>query len=389
MKDNLYEELKRTKAELHMLFEISNAMRTTLRLDEILFIILTGVTSHVGLGFNRALLFLINEKEQTIEGKMGIGPDTGEEADKIWKQIERQKMTLDDFIIAYKHSKETLDCKLNRIVKNMSFPLKNKDNFLSFLVNENKVLHLKHKDRLFQKFENEILFNIVNKEEFVAVPLRAKNKVLGVIIADNLYTRKPITDDEIRILTMFANQAGLAIENSYLYEQTVLQAHTDSLTHLWNHGFFQQMLSQLIEEAKRKNLPLSLAIIDIDDFKNYNDNLGHQKGDILLQQIADLLRNSSRKFDYVCRYGGEEFCIIFPQTPKKEALQIAERLRKSVQDYPFLHKEIQPSHAITISVGIASYPQDAASKEELLLHADKALYQAKHQGKNKVIGYIP
>src|SRR4030042_5802743 len=98
-------ELERTKMELGILYEISNAMRTTLRLDEILYIILTGVTAHATLGFNRALLFLVNEKEKVIEGKMGIGPETGEEENRIWTQIEQEKMDLDDVINGYKFSK--------------------------------------------------------------------------------------------------------------------------------------------------------------------------------------------------------------------------------------------------------------------------------------------
>ena len=100
----LKQELDRTRTELGILYEISNAMRTTLKLEEILYIILTGVTAHTGLGFNRALLFLINEKDALIEGKMGIGPETGVEANRIWNQIEQEKMNLDDLINVYKES---------------------------------------------------------------------------------------------------------------------------------------------------------------------------------------------------------------------------------------------------------------------------------------------
>ncbi|MDD5518564.1 MAG: hypothetical protein PHV98_04350, partial [Candidatus Omnitrophica bacterium] len=103
----LKQELERAKTELGILYEISNAMRTTLKLDEILYIILTGVTAHIGLGFNRAILFLINDKNSLIEGKMAIGPHSGEEANRIWSQIEGEKMDLDDLISAYKFSANT------------------------------------------------------------------------------------------------------------------------------------------------------------------------------------------------------------------------------------------------------------------------------------------
>ena len=103
----LKEELNKTKAELNILYEISNAMRTTLKLDEILYIILTSVTAHAGLGFNRAMLFLVNEKERLIEGKMGIGPDTEEEANRIWQHIKHQRMDLVDLVNVFKSSKST------------------------------------------------------------------------------------------------------------------------------------------------------------------------------------------------------------------------------------------------------------------------------------------
>src|SRR3989338_5947377 len=117
------EELERTKMELGILYEISNAMRTTLKLDEILYIILTGVTAHIGLGFNRAILFLVNEKEKIIEGKMGFGPETGEEANRVWTEIEEEKMNLEDLISAYKTSNDTVESGFNKQVHHLRFSL--------------------------------------------------------------------------------------------------------------------------------------------------------------------------------------------------------------------------------------------------------------------------
>ena len=375
------QELERTKAELGILYEISNAMRTTLRLDEILYIILTGVTAHAALGFNRALLFLINEKDGMIEGKMGIGPETGEEANRIWKQIEQERMDLEDLINAYKFSNKVLESNFNRQVQYLRIPLHDKqENLLTLAVLEGMPLHLT-KETL-QTYKSSQVVQMLKSDELVLIPLKAKDKVNGIIVADNFITKKPISKDDLRMLIMLANQAGLAIEDSQLYEKTVRRAHTDSLTELWNHGYFQYLLQTEVEKAKATNTALSLIMMDIDDFKIYNDSLGHQAGDGLLKELAFVLKNQSRKMDFVCRYGGEEFTIILPQTEKKEAFMIAERLRQDIEKHSFNHEEILPQKRFTVSLGLASFPEDGRLPSEIISASDKKLYEAKEKGKN-------
>ena len=373
--------MERTKAELSILYEISNAMRTTLKLDEILYIILTGVTAHTGLGFNRAMLFLVNEKEKIIEGMMGIGPESGEEANVAWTRIEQEKMGLEDLINAFKNSNAALESGFNRQVRNLKIPMFGKDeNPLSLAVLEGMPLHLI--GETIQRYKNSPVIKMLESDELVLMPLKAKNRVNGIIVADNFITNDPITKDDLRMLTMLANQAGLAIENSQLYEKTVYHAHSDYLTNLWNHGYFQFLLQNELEKAKATKNKLSLIIADIDDFKIYNDTLGHQAGDKILKDLAQLLRNQSRKIDLVCRYGGEEFVIILPQTDKKEAFMIAERIRKDIQKYPFLNEEIFPNKMLTVSLGIATFPEDGMLPAELITSSDNYLYKAKNKGKN-------
>jgi len=206
--------------------------------------------------------------------------------------------------------------------------------------------------------------------------------VNGIILADNFITKKPITKDSLQMLIMLANQAGLAIENSQLYERTVLRAHLDSLTNLWNHGYFQYLLQEELERSKAVKVPLSLIAIDIDDFKVYNDTLGHQSGDRILKELAYLLRNQSRKMDFVCRYGGEEFMVILPQTDKREGYLIAERLRQDIAKHSFSHEEIMPHKRLTVSIGLSTFPEDGSTPAELIAFSDKTLYEAKHKGKN-------
>ena len=378
-------ELERTKSELAILYEISNAMRTTLKLDEILYIILTGVTAHIGLGFNRAVLFLINEKDNLLEGKTAIGPESGEEANRVWKYVEQEKMDMEDLINAYKVSGHVHDSVFNQQIQHIKIPLQEqKNNLLSLCVLEGMPLHLTRET--IQNYSHDQIIQFLKPEELVIVPLKAKDKVNGIILADNFITKKPINKDDLRMLIMLANQAGLAIENSQLYEKTLITAHQDSLTKLWNHGYFQYLLVVELERSKATETPLSLIMLDLDDFKIYNDSLGHQSGDMILKDIANLIKNQSRKMDYVCRYGGEEFAIILPYTDKKEAFLIAERLRENVSKHPFIKEEVQPNRSITASLGLASFPENGSTAAKLISHSDHALYEAKHKGKNNTCG---
>lgn len=379
------EALAVARNELNLLYEISNAMRTTLNLDEILYIILTAVTAHAGLGFNRAMLFLVNDKDLSLEGKMGIGPDTGEEANAIWKSIETQKMSLDDLISNYKSTSPLGKSQLNRFVKSICVPLKDEEGgVLAMTLSDGMPLHIKPGSGL--NLKQDRLIEALKPEEFVTIPLKAKDKIIGVLFADNPYTHKPITKDDIRILSMFANQAGLAIENSQLYEQTLIKSHTDALTGLWNHGYFQYRLQEEINSAKETKQSLSIIMADLDNFKIYNDTLGHQDGDKILKEVAKVLSVSARKQDSLYRYGGEEFAILLLHTTKTEAYIIAERIRQAIEKYHFINEEIFPHKNLTLSLGIATFPDDASTKDELLEHADKALYEAKRQGKNRICG---
>jgi diguanylate cyclase (GGDEF)-like protein len=148
------------------------------------------------------------------------------------------------------------------------------------------------------------------------------------------------------------------------------------------------MLISELEKAKAVNMPLSLIVIDIDDFKEYNDAFGHQTGDEIIKGIAMLLKEHSRKMDWACRYGGEEFTIILPATNKKEGFVIAERLRERIKNYPFLHEEAMPQKRITVSLGVAAFPEDGLTNTELIAAADKFLYKAKQQGKNQGCCYL-
>ena len=383
--ETLKQELERLEWEFSMLFEISNAMRTTLKLDQILYIILTALTSHEGLGFNRAMLFLVNNKEDVLEGIMGIGPHTAEEAGKIWHAISESKMTLDDFISSYDVFKRDPDSKLNQIVKGIKIPLREDMGILALTILEGMPFEITTHEA--KKIVDPEIQKSLNTDFFVTVPLRAKDKIVGAILVDNIFNKKPITKSGIKMLTMFASHAGLAIENSRLYEETVYLSNTDWLTKLWNYGKFHQHLSYEIEKSKISETQISLIMIDVDNFKHYNDTLGHMKGDEALKRLALVLKNKSRKCDIAARYGGEEFGIIMPSTSRESAKLFSERLRVDIENVFANEPGLDAAHRLTVSCGIATYPEDALSKNDLISHADIALYEAKHAGKNKTCLY--
>jgi diguanylate cyclase (GGDEF)-like protein len=170
----------------------------------------------------------------------------------------------------------------------------------------------------------------------------------------------------------------LAEANSRLAQLAV----TDGLTGLYNHRHFHERLTLEVERSLRNGLPLSLLMIDVDHFKNYNDHHGHPAGDEVLRQLSHLMTDGRRANDFCARYGGEEFAIVLVDTPKLTAAKLAERLRERVAGHNFDYSDTQPGGSLSISVGVATFPDDAGDSESLVRAADSALYAAKHAGRN-------
>lgn len=162
------------------------------------------------------------------------------------------------------------------------------------------------------------------------------------------------------------------------------QAVTDPLTDLPNRRYFEDFLRAELARRRRYGGACAVAIIDVDDFKNYNDTLGHMAGDRVLRTLADVFRDHLRVSDVVARYGGEEFGLIMVNTDRREAIQAAERLRARVQHHRFEGESVQPREEITVSVGVSCCPQDGDSYVQLVEKADEALYVAKRRGKNRI-----
>lgn len=223
-------------------------------------------------------------------------------------------------------------------------------------------------------------------KSFMAIPLRAEGKIVGILYVNDFKPRD-YNEGQVSIVSLLATQATFAIENIMLLEKTEMMAITDELTKLYNHRYFVKSLNDELKRAGRYKQNLSLVMIDVDFFKNYNDTHGHLKGNDVLKEIARILAGTVRDVDIVARYGGEEFSIILPQTDKEKAVATAERIRAAVEGFNFYKGETQPGGRVTISLGVATFPHDGKASSDVVGRADEALYQAKREGKNRVCVY--
>ncbi len=203
------------------------------------------------------------------------------------------------------------------------------------------------------------------------------------------YLTKPLNVDEIRIVIANAAERQRLRRKAAEADFYKQLSRVDALTHLYNRRFFQQMLDTEVFRAERYGHPLSLGMLDIDRFKNFNDANGHPAGDAALKQLSDLFLSNVRHCDVVARYGGEEFAILLPETPKSQATVLVERLVRRVAETTFPGEERMPGGCLRVSAGVAAFPGDASTAEDLMECADKALYLSKANGRNIVTAYDP
>ena len=219
----------------------------------------------------------------------------------------------------------------------------------------------------------------------VSVPLLAQGRVLGVL---SLYDREdgePFTLGDAEGLTAFAVQAAVAIENVQLHAEAERLSVTDPLTGAWNYRYFKRRFEQEIERSRRFGRVLALLMLDIDHFKSVNDRFGHQRGDEVLVELSRRVTGSVRDIDTFARYGGEEFVLILPETNLEGGLAVAEKLRLATHRTRFCTETEEDGISLTVSIGVACFPEHATSPEELLRAADEALYEAKLQGRDRVV----
>lgn len=221
---------------------------------------------------------------------------------------------------------------------------------------------------------------------FISAPIVIRGHVAGII---NTLSDSPgfFTPSHAERLMVFAGQAAVAIENAQLFEQAYYLSVTDPLTELTNRRYFFEVARLELERALRYKRTLSVMMIDVDHFKNINDTFGHAIGDVTLREIANRIRQTVRTVDTVARFGGEEFIVLMPETSREEACQVAERVRHAVSDIPV---ETEAGNVSTsLSIGVAQLGDTSIDMDRLIQYADQAMYTAKGEGRNQVVGYDP
>jgi diguanylate cyclase (GGDEF)-like protein len=225
---------------------------------------------------------------------------------------------------------------------------------------------------------------------FISYPIMIGGRKVGVLNVTDKSGGGVYDEVDLSLLEIIGPQVALALERAEWQERATefqLMSITDSLTGLPNRRYLEERLAEELNRTKRYDYPMSFLMIDIDDFKAYNDKNGHQAGDVALQITAHCLKGALRTVDIASRYGGEEFCILLPQTGISEAGVIADRIRRRVSTTEFPHGKAQPLGHVTISVGVSTFTKNIDTSENIIAAADRALYQAKSMGKDRVEFY--
>ena len=221
---------------------------------------------------------------------------------------------------------------------------------------------------------------VYQSKTFLSVPIELKDHLLGILNVSHKKGKEEnhFTDLDLKILFMIVRQVRIAIENAKLYRQLKYLTMTDPLTGIYNYRYFAQTLDYEIARAKRYKRALSFLMIDIDQFKSYNDAFGHLEGDKLLKTVVRTIQQNVRQTDVVCRYAGDEFAVILPETDSNQAGTTAEKIRKAIA-------QMSAREPISVSIGVAQCTPNT-DRYELIQRADSHLYKAKRQGKNQIAG---
>ncbi|MCK4993564.1 MAG: diguanylate cyclase [Candidatus Omnitrophica bacterium] len=339
----LLKNLKSEKRKLETMLQIGRGMSSILNLEELSNFIVQKIIDVLRVKI--CSLMLIDDDEETLSIKAAVG--------------------LDDTVI------RTTKIKLGQAIS-------------GFVAQTGEAV-------LVSDIENDDMFGRTNLPQYetkslLCIPLKVKERILGVInLTDKAIVGQEniFIEEDLRFLTVICNYAAIAIENAQLYGEVKNLAITDGLTSLFNHRYFQTHLQTEVTRVQRYPHPLSLIMLDIDAFKLFNDTYGHPMGDLVLSQIAGEIKKTVRRVDIPCRYGGEEFSIILPETKLDEAVYVAEKIRSCVEALRFVTGTGPKKKKMTVSGGVAHF-QKGMSKEDLVRNADVFLYKAKTSGKNQI-----
>ncbi|MEJ2052548.1 MAG: sensor domain-containing diguanylate cyclase [Calditrichaceae bacterium] len=336
--------LKKRAYEIHNLMEISNELYSILNMDQL---INSALLTLVGqLSCQRTFAIIYNQKEREYSHYFSKGFKS-----ELLKSIS---MEVDHPIVKY-FLKKPSPLPIQNMLKSAA---------------------MRKTARKIKDLDIEIV-----------APLMHHGSLRGFIGCGSKLHDGKFDNADVQIFSILVNIISISISNAQMYEDVKQMSFTDAMTGLNNYRYFENRLIEEINRCMRNNTVASLLMIDIDDFKNYNDELGHQAGDEALRTVGWILKNTVRDGDIVSRYGGEEFAIIMPGMEKNLIEVLAERIRSKIEEFPFYKQHVQPQGSLTISLGGSTFPNDAKDFETLVNKADQALYFSKKSGRNQCTIY--
>ncbi|MEW6009133.1 MAG: sensor domain-containing diguanylate cyclase [Candidatus Omnitrophota bacterium] len=276
-----------------------------------------------------------------------------------------------------------LNCYLSKTIDGSLVKAKKGDIFDQWVIKKMQPLLVEDVNKDF-RFDVEMIDKeeLRNIRSLIIAPLMTYNKIIGILRIDSL-TPSCFNQEDLRLLVTISDLAAAAIDNAILYQHTLDLAIHDGLTSLYLKNYFLERLGEELQRASMKKGHLSILMLDIDKFKDFNDKFGHIAGDIVLKAVSKILQESAGKdANIICRFGGEEFAILLVDTDKEEALNLAEDLRKAIKAKEVILR--RESLKITVSIGVVSCPDDGYELEDLMRKVDAFLYQAKRDGRDRV-----
>lgn len=353
-------------ARLSALHALTRLMLRSEDLDRALYVLLTGVTSGHALGFNRAALFLRDEARERYVGDKAIGPFDASEAHRIWEALEVEGKTFEHLLDDY--ARADVDTHLQRAVEGAE------------LVKSDA---LDDELAIAERAIGPVLFRCERPTcsglralgasgEFVLQAIQPHGRLLGLLWCDDRFSGAPIEPDRLAALATFVEQIGLVWQNFSLLDRVEKLARFDGLTSVLNRRAIEARLADAQARAVGGERPLSLLLLDVDHFKEVNDEHGHAAGDEVLKGLAGILRATVRGADHVGRFGGDEFVVVLPDAGEDVAAAVARRIG-----------EAAATAGISVSLGGATWPAPVAEVDGLLAIADECLYEAKRGGRRR------